>query len=710
MPSIFIEIYSEEIPVGFQDLITSSLEKNLQKNLEDNELGFGYSYTFSTPCRVGLYLEGISEKSKDKRIEKRGPKSDAQSKAIEGFAQANKVAKEDLEIRTTKNGEYYFYTTKMDGIEAIKLLPEIITLSLQAINLPKSMCWGSNRAKWVRPIRSMVGIFTNSNGSQLIPFEFAGVNSGTQTFGHKFMSPKPIHVDSFETYKADLRKAKVIIDPEERKEIIINDVKKQCEKKGLQPLMDNKLIDEIVGIVEWPVVMLGEVREGFQSLPAKVLSTTMKKHQKYIPVSNKGEEISSFIVVANMETVDNGKAILRGNQRVLSSRLGDSKFFLDQDFQFFSEHGLKGALAKLDRVSYYKGLGTQRQRVDRIVSLTSQLCNYPCFDEAKEYAEQASYLLKSDLVSQTVNELPELQGTMGEYFARAEKLPSKIATAIGEHYLPYSQDGPLPKSIEGMAVSLADKINHLVGFSLIGASASGLGDPNAVRRSAIGIIRIIVENNLQGLKLKELIWLSIKAHHQQEGLNLVPTHENQEQSLDDIFDFLSERFKNYTRRKVNIEVDIINACLGSLENDDFYRVFQQITILDKFLNTPQGGNLLQLYRRTSQLVSSPKAVELSSKNMGLNKSLIQEGHEKEFYETLNSLGLIKSDNSENGGESRFFDTLKLISSLREPLDAYLDNVMVLSGSREIQKNRIALVTLCISELNKLVDLRFIQRK
>jgi len=710
MTSLFVEIYSEEIPSQFQGVLADAFESNIKRNLVEKGLSHEQGITFSTPRRIGINLTGIPAKSQSTIIEKRGPRKGAPDKAIEGFAKSNNVPKENLEIKPTPKGEFYFFSSRVEGIATRTLLPNIITNSLSEINLPKSMRWGSGRTKWIRPIRSLIGIFETSNGAEYIPFDYAEISSGQFTYGHRYMNPGPIKVNSFDSYETSLRNAHVLIYPHERKQIILESIEVKCTEQDLEPQIDEDLIDEIVGLVEWPVVLIGDVEKKYHDLPSPVLYTTMKKHQRFISARNKNGKISHFIIVANMETPDKGKTILSGNHRVLSSRLADAQFFLDQDFKFYSQSGLKGALIKLSKISYFKGLGSQSQRVERITALANELANLRCFNVDPGWLSQAATYSKFDLVSETVNELPELQGIMGRYFASRENLPECVSKSLEEHYYPTSQEGQLPVEDVGIVVSLADKINHLVGFSLIGAAPSGLGDPNAVRRATIGIIRIIVEYHLRGIGLKELIEFSMTSHLEQMELKL-PTHASFNDSKETIYHFILSRFKNYLKQQFNYDTDIINACLAGNSNGDLNLMCEHIKVLDKFLHSPEGKDLLHIHRRITQLLYSSEAKALITELPSLDEELLEQGPEQELYWAFQRAIKDLADHSCcSPDELEFESILKSLTRLRQSIDFYFDNVIVFANSPKVKKNRLALLSQIIEPLNQQVDISLVTQK
>ncbi len=715
MPELIVEICSEEIPSNLQTYLADQLRREVERNLKVAELRYGNSQIFSTPRRIGFHLQGIPAKSEDKVVEKRGPRVNAPDKAVEGFRRSNNISRDDLAIRSTKNGDFYFLIQSISGSPVVSLLPAIITQSLASLNLPKSMSWGSHRTKWIRPIRSMLCLLVTDGRPEKVRFEFAGICSGSRTMGHHFMKPGWIEVSSYGSYVEKLKESKVIVDPEERKRIILNDAQAMCQSMDVELQLDDELLEEITGLVEWPVVMVGEIEERFQDLPPSVLYTTMKKHQRFMSARSKDGRISNFVTVANFIAADGGATILAGNQRVLSSRLADAQFFLDLDTKSHSRHGFQSTLKELEEVNYFDRLGSQKDRVDRIVCLAREIAGHADFDVDPKLVHEAALYSKSDLVSETVKELPELQGIMGRHFADRANLPPEVGRAIEDHYHPITQNGRLPSGNVGLVVSLADKINHMVGFTLIGETPSGLGDPNAVRRAAIGVIRILTEKEIEGFELRTVVRSSIR-HHLNRGGLVIQLPGSLDDAVEGAIDFIHARYRIYAKQEFGFDNDLINACLAASNSDDLHSLTGRIRTLTAFLQTKPGMDLLHLDRRISKILNhadnSGADISTFEESFSFSENLLQEVHEKKLY---NSLSVIQNmlqglEGRSKAGPDKFGIKLQQVASLRLQVDDFFDNVTVLADEAAIQNNRLTLLSKVCEPLSGEVDLSLVRRR
>jgi glycyl-tRNA synthetase beta chain len=503
MPDLLIELFSEEIPARMQTRAGEDLKKRITDGLVEAGLTYAGAAALTTPRRLTLAIEGLLAESPTIREERKGPKVGAPDKAIEGFLRGAGLTRDQLEERDTPKGAVYFATIEKVGRPAAEIVAEVLEATIRNFPWPKSMRWGSGPLRWVRPLHSILCILTDEAGAQVVPLEVEGITSGDTTAGHRFMAPNRFSVTSFNDYAAKLKRAFVVLNPADRSEHIWNDAQNMAFAAGLEVVEDNGLLAEVAGLVEWPVVLMGQIDDEFLNLPPEVLQTSMKEHQKFFSVKNpKTGRIERFITVANRETEDNGATILAGNQKVLSARLADAKFFWENDLRVVKEHGFEPWVDRLNNVTFHAKLGSQGERVIRIGHLAGELAAVTGAD--KTLATLAGQGCKADLCSEMVYEFPELQGLMGRYYAAAAELPEEIGQACEEHYSPLGPSDDVPTAPVSVAVALADKLDTLTGFWAIDEKPTGSKDPFALRRAALGVIRLILENELS-LSISEMV-------------------------------------------------------------------------------------------------------------------------------------------------------------------------------------------------------------
>ncbi|HXG79103.1 MAG TPA: glycine--tRNA ligase subunit beta, partial [Methyloceanibacter sp.] len=484
MAELLLELLSEEIPARMQSRAREDLARLLAGKLGEVGLEFKAIRTFATPRRLTALIEGLPSRSPDLREEKKGPRVDAPEPAIKGFLKAAGLASVDqAEKREDKKGAYYVALIEKKGRPAAEVIAAIVPDIVRNFPWPKSMRWGYGRLRWVRPLHSILCLFDG----KVVPFEIDGIKSGKETRGHRFMAPKPFGVKNFKDYEEKLREAKVILDGDERAARILKDARALAAEDGLALVEDEALLAENAGLTEWPMVLMGEFDEDFLSVPPEVLSTAMKAHQKCFSLRDKrGYLANRFIMVANLKAKDGGKAIVAGNERVIRARLADAKFFFEQDRKVM----LPDRVPKLKEIVFHEKLGSQYERVQRIWKLAREIA--PLVGADPDLAERAAILAKADLVSGMVGEFPELQGVMGRYYALDQKEDPAVANAIAEHYKPVGPSDEVPREPVAIAVALADKLDMLVGFWAIDEKPTGSKDPYALRRAALGVIRIVL--------------------------------------------------------------------------------------------------------------------------------------------------------------------------------------------------------------------------
>ncbi len=484
--------------------------------LVDAGLTYAHATAFATPRRLALAVEGLTAESPNLREERKGPREGAPEKAVEGFARSVNMLPGDLELRETGKGRVYFAIYTRPGRPAAEIVAEVLEATVRGFPWPKSMRWGSGELRWVRPLHRILCILSDEAGAEIVPLEIDGIVSGDRTEGHRFMAPDAFSVTSFEDYEAKLKRAKVILSPEERAEAIRHDVAQAAFARGLQVVEDKGLLAEVAGLVEWPVVLVGKIEEQFLALPPEVLKTSMREHQKFFSlganvqtdvrkrtspdphlyenVQMEGPQITHFATVANRETADDGATILEGNGRVLAARLADAAFFWENDLAV-AKAGMGPWREALGRVTFHARLGSQAERIDRIAALAREIA--PAVGADPDLAARAAEVAKLDLASEMVFEFPELQGVMGRYYAAAAGEPPEVAAAAEAHYAPLGPSDAVPTAPVSVAVALADKLDTLTGFWAIDEKPTGSKDPFALRRAALGVIRLVLENGLR---------------------------------------------------------------------------------------------------------------------------------------------------------------------------------------------------------------------
>ncbi len=712
MPDLLLEIYTEEIPSSMQKPLGEQLKSRVMDELKELKLEFGQATSYSTPQRTILLIEDLPWQSTQQTIETRGPRVGAPEKAVNGFLKSQNRNFDDLETRIAGKTEYYFLTEVVPGSIVNEILQKSISSALARMSLPKSMFWGSGRTKWVRPIQSLLGILFDKEKTEIVPFQFAGLQAGDTTYGHRFMASGELSIDSFPDYRSKLLNAFVDIDPNSRKDRILGSIQSVINKdySNLELVHDEELLEEIVGLVEWPVPIIGEIEESFQSLPEEVLKTTIKVHQKYLSVRNTNTgKITNFYAVANFLAPDGGKSIIKGNQRVLASRLSDAQFFLNEDLNSLPSNLVEMTEA-LTKVRYSFGLGTQKDRVERIDSLAKRIA--PIFSVKEKDASLAARLSKFDLVTNMVREFPELQGVMGKYYGLSRGIEPRICEAIEDHYLPAKVSDIVPENPISITVGLADRINHLVGFFLRKEIPTGLGDPNALRRAALGTIRLILDNKINGFGLRNIITFSVEEHFRVENradsnsrIELKTNTEEKEKTIEDIINFILRRYSIYLVEQ-GYDSEIVDACIFAPRNDDLFSIFNRIEALKSFLPTTSGTDLLHLDKRISKILLSldsdkhDKPSEIASV---LDPSLFSSSHEISLFEKYSlTLDMVSRKEVDD-----FLGKLQEVSKLRAEIDSYFDNVMIDVDDRKVKNNRLNLLANIRNMLTSDFDLNLI---
>ncbi|WP_417474225.1 glycine--tRNA ligase subunit beta [Leisingera sp.] len=682
MPDLLIELFSEEIPARMQSRAAEDLKKRVTDGLVEAGLTYAGAAALSTPRRLTLAVDGLLAESPTIREERKGPKVGAPDKAIEGFLRGAGVTREQLEERETPKGPVYFVQIEKPGRPAAEIIAEVLETTIRNFPWPKSMRWGAGSLRWVRPLHSILCILSDEAGTSVVDLDIDGIKAGNTTRGHRFMAPDEITVTGFDDYAAKLKRAHVVLDARERAEAIWQEATNQAFANGLDVVEDKGLLAEVAGLVEWPVVLMGAIDEEFLELPPEVLQTSMKEHQKFFSVKNpKTGRIEKFITVANRETADNGATILAGNQKVLSARLADAKFFWENDLRTAkSEAGMSAWVENLGNVTFHNKLGTQAARIDRIAALAREIA--PVVGADADLAEQAARVAKADLSSEMVYEFPELQGLMGRYYAEAAGLPQDVANACEAHYSPLGPGDDVPSEPVSVAVALADKLDTLTGFWAIDEKPTGSKDPFALRRAALGVIRLVLENDVRA-NLREVF---SKGY---EGAD-----------ADNLLTFFHDRLKVFLRDQ-GIRHDVIDACIAMEGNDDLTLLVKRARALEDFLKTDDGENLLQGFKRANNILSKEEEKDGVEYSFGADRKFAEHDSEKALFDALEAGGAAISPAIE---AEDFAAAMRGMAALRAPIDAFFDAVQVNADNEILRRNRLNLLSQIRKVCGQVADL------
>ena len=680
MTDLLIELFSEEIPARMQTRAANDLKKLVTDGMVEAGLTYASAAAFSTPRRLTLTVEGMLDASPTTVEERKGPKADAPEKAIEGFLRGAGLTRDDLEERETPKGNIFFAKITKEGRPAADIVAEVLERTIRNFPWPKSMRWGNGTLKWVRPLHSILCITSSEEGATVVPLEVDGIISGNTTHGHRFLSPDSITVNNFDDYTSKLKSAHVVLDAQERADAIWNDATNQAFATGFEVVKDAGLLAEVAGLVEWPVVLMGEIGEDFLGLPAEVLQTSMREHQKFFSVRNaKTGRIERFITVANRTTADNGATILAGNQKVLSARLADAKFFWENDLRV-AKSDMNVWLKSLENVTFHNKLGTQAELVNRMATLARELA--PAVGADPDMAEKAARLAKADLSSEMVYEFPELQGLMGRYYIEASGEDAQIAAAAEEHYAPLGPSDDVPTAPVSITVSLAEKLEKLNGFWSIDEKPTGSKDPFALRRAALGIIRIAIENDL-----------SI-------SLNTVMPTEHAE----DLLSFFHDRLKVYLKDQ-GIRHDIIDACIAMDGNDDINLLVKRARALSETLKTDDGKNLIQGFKRANNILSQAEAADGVEYSYGADVKFAETDEERSLFGALDTSEVKIKPAME---AQDFASAMSAMATLRTPIDAFFEAVQINADNPTVRRNRLNLLSRIRTVCSSVADLTKIE--
>ena len=765
MPDLLIELLSEEIPARMQPRARDDLRRLVTDGLVEAGLTYAGARAFSTPRRLALTVQGLSERSPTIREERRGPREGAPDKALEGFARGAGVSVADLELRREKKGAFHYAVVSREGREASAIVGEVLEAAIRGFPWPKSMRWGAGSLRWVRPLKRILCILSDEAGHRVVPIDVDGILAGDVTEGHSLALRSEIRVTSHEDYARALRRAFVMISPEERTEVILSDARNLAFAQGLELIEDPALLEEVTGLVEWPVPLMGEVGD-FGDLPPEVLRTSMKEHQKFFSARDREGRIARFVTVANRETSDDGATILAGNRKVLAARLTDARFFWENDLRV-ARAGMGEWLEKLRSVTFHALLGSQADRVERIAALAREIA--PAVGADPDLAERAARVAKLDLASEMVYEFPELQGVMGRYYAEAAGEPREVAAAVREHYAPLGPSDAVPTAPVSMAVGLADKIDTLTGFWAIGEKPTGSRDPYALRRAGLGVARVLLTNDMR-LKLSPLIQEKVDSHKELlliasgfyeklrnpyfnlsalDGMNheiaeveepepewryrlmkaftIGLQGETQSERLgelqserekwylehgrsarrvisdqaSDLLSFIHDRLKVHLRDR-GIRHDVIDASLAMPGSDDLTLLVRRAEALQALIDTPDGENLVQGFRRADNILAQAEERDGVEYSYGADRRYAREAQERALFDALDAAEAAIAPAME---AERFEEAMRAMARLRGPIDAFFEAAQVNAEDGVVRRNRLNLLARIRDICSSVADLR-----
>jgi len=732
MPDLLLELFSEEIPARMQARAADDLRKMVTDRLLDAGLVYEGATAFATPRRLALAVQGIPARQPDLKEEKKGPRVGAPEAAVQGFLKSAGLASiaEAKIQKDPKKGDFYVALIEKPGRAAIDVLAEILPVVIRTFRWPKSMRWGERSARsgalaWVRPLHSIIATFgPETETPDIVPFTVDGIAAGNATRGHRFLAPRVIHARHFDDYAAKLERAKVVLDPARRRDIILTDAKHLAFAQGFELVEDQALLDEVAGLVEWPVVLMGSFDANFLRLPPEVIRTTIRVNQKCfvvrtshpplqgagrsrserggagghaanaeplspppgplarsdLPPPGGGEEsrvlANKFILVANTEATDGGAAIIAGNERVIRARLADAKFFYETDLKT----RLEQRLPKFKDIVFHEKLGTQSERIERIERLATELA--PLVGADVDKAKRAARLAKADLLTDMVGEFPELQGLMGKYYARAQGEEESVAVACEEHYKPLGPADRVPSDPVSIAVALADKIDTLVGFWVIDERPTGSKDPYALRRAALGVIRIVLEREI-AISLRNIV-----EKHTEDAFRL--GYLEIASQIDNLMIFFEDRLKVQLREQ-NARHDLVDATLetGSLvEGHQLLLIVRRVEALGKFLDTEDGKNLLAGYKRATNII---RIEERRDKTEYTGEPSAELYRQAEEWELARAIDTAAAEATAAVAREDFAAAMSAMAKLRPHVDAYFDKVTVNVDDAPVRANRLKLL-------------------
>jgi glycyl-tRNA synthetase beta chain len=747
MPDLLLELFSEEIPARMQAKAADDLRRMVTDKLVAEGLVYEGAKAFATPRRLTLTVHGVPARQSDLKEERRGPRVGGPDAAIAGFLKATGLASiDEAKIqRDPKKGDFYIALIEKPGRATLEVLAEMLPVIVRTFPWPKSMRWGERSARpsalqWVRPLHAIVATFgLETEEPDVVTFAVDGIEAGQTTYGHRFMAPAPISVRRLEDYEAKLLDARVVLDPERRKDTIVTDAKQLAFAQGFELVEDQVLLDEVSGLVEWPVVLMGSFDPEFLSIPGEVVRATIRNNQKCFVVSDPRTKklTNKFILTANIEASDGGKQIVAGNERVIRARLSDAKFFYETDLKT----KLEDRLPKFEQIVFHEKLGTQGERIKRIERLAAEIG--PLVGADVEKAKRAAHLAKADLLTEVVGEFPELQGLMGKYYALAQGEDASVAAASEEHYKPQGPADRVPTDPVSVAVALADKIDTLVGFWAIDEKPTGSKDPYALRRAALGVIRLILDNQIN-LPLVDVflasdieIFLDIKSARvgqqraalvrleEEGGLSAANVervwhrlvneafsdrvvndeHKAAKDRIFSLLDFLVDRLE-VQFRTIGARHDLIKAALSIQLEDDLLKIVRRVEALGKFLDSDDGKNLLAGTKRASNILAIEEKKDKRSFDGAPDPAIYRLAEEKTLAKAIDQ---VKTDAGAAVAREDFAGAMSAMAKLRPAVDAFFDKVKVNDDDPKVRENRLKLLneiraaTRAVADFSKIQD-------
>ena len=699
MAELLLELLSEEIPARLQSRAAADLKHLVTKNLKDAALGFESARAFATPRRLALVVDGVPALQPERTVERKGPKVGAPETAVEGFLKSVGLALDQVEQRDTGKGTFYVAVLDHGGRPSAEVLAEIVPAAIAALAWPKSMRWGVYPTRWIRPLHAILCLFDGA----VVPFRFGHLAAGEASRGHRIHVPHSFRVKDFAEYHAVLEAAKVMLDGAERGRTIRDEAERLAAAEGLSLVEDEALVGEIAGLVEWPVVLMGAIDPAFMEVPPEVLTAVMRTQQKYLSLTTpEGVLAPRFVVVANIEPADGGAAIVAGNERVLRARLADARFFWQQD----RKRTLASRFPALKDIVFHAKLGSLDEKIRRVEALAVKIAEFvPGAD--KDRVGSAARLAKADLTTQMVIEFPELQGVMGRYYALADGAHPEVAQAIAEHYAPQGPNDACPRAPVSVAVALADKIDTLGGLFDIGEKPTGSRDPFALRRAALGVIRLILENELR-VPLGEIIRrlepllldngptvTDATSVLKGKGVN-IPLEWVVPQI---VLSFIADRLKVHLREK-GVRHDLISAVFALTGEDDLVRLVARVEALNDFLDREEGANLLTAYKRAANIVRIEEKRDGQTYDGQVDQELLEQDEERMLFDQLHQVEQPIRASLEH---ERFANTMEFLAALRPPVDAFFDEVTVNCDEPKLRANRLCLLSQIRKTMNMVAD-------
>ena len=681
MAELLLELYSEEIPHGLQINAREEIKRNLLKSLEEESIKYRSSEVYSTPTRLTLLVRDLSTEISIEAKEVRGPKVGISENIIEGFMKSHQITRKDLFEKIEEKGNFYYFKKESKKILTEYVLSKLIPKVIESVNWKKSMRWSDHDLMWGRPLRSILAIFNNKH----LKFNYHHLTSFDGVIIVENFIDKIKKIKNFKEYELQLKKNKIYLKQEDRKNNIIKKFQSICQTKSYLENFNKKLMEEVVNITENPNVILADFDKNFLSIPQEIIISTLQKHQRYFPLfDTKNRLTNNFLIVANKPDTQN--IIKEGNKRVVLARLSDAKFFWDKD----KAKNLIKQISKLKEITFFEKIGTIYDKTQRLRKLAATISDQLYIN--KEKIEIAASITKSDLKSDLVSEYPELQGVMGKYFALAQGFEEDVANAVSDHYLPTGLLSPVPKKPLSYAVSIIDKLDTLVGFFLINEKPTSSKDPFALRRAAIGLLRVVIENNLV-IKLKDLISYAVRLYSDQ-GVKI----ENN-QAEKEILDFLKERMRNILKEK-KIRPDIIEAAISSHVGDNFLDLYKKSLVINKNLNKDIGKDAVYSFKRASSILDH-ESKKLTKELTGRpDVVLFRKNEEKFLFEKLNE---IRKSFTVKEERKDYEELLKKLADVKESTDNFFDNVVVNDENQDIKNNRLELMYMFCKTFNNYID-------